>query len=267
MLGLYASRWKLPKRLFKGPSYVGLDGKSLSWEIDEDKVNLRMQTYLMFPRKTVLDLFAGKGYLSWLYAKHGCEKLICVEKSEKYFKVLKENLSEFEGKCEIEFYNMDNLKFLEKNLSRDEPITHVDFDAYGSPAKQVKKFFENYQPKSFLLCFLTDGLIYNFRRLSNLNLREYYLQDFMVKHGKCRSIQHLGEYCQKIQENFMNIVAMTHNLQSYPIYFKINSRKTASYSCYLFLPKIVGNVDFKRYVGLKTVEPFPEKGKMVVEDG
>lgn len=254
----------MPRKLFQGPSYVGKDGYKLE-QADQDKINLRMQVYLMFPRKTVLDLFSGKGFLAYLYAKHGCEKLICVEKDKRFFQVLKENLAEFKNKCPIEFYNMDNMEFLEKNLSLDEPITHVDFDAFGSPTAQVKKFFQVYSPKSFLICFLTDGFILNFRRLSNTNLEKHYLQSFPVKHGKFKSIQHLGEYCQKIQENFMNILAMHHGLQSYPIYFKINARCSSAYSCYLFLPKVVGNVDFKRYVGLKTMEKAGEKGKKALE--
>ncbi|MCX8176518.1 MAG: RsmD family RNA methyltransferase [Candidatus Bathyarchaeota archaeon] len=254
---LYSSRWRLPKKFFQGPSYVGESGVLVE-EVDRDKVDLRMQVYLQFPRKTVLDLFAGKGCLAYLYVKYGCERLICVEKDKRFFQVLRENLGKFKGKCEIEFFNMDNIEFLEKNLSPSEPVSHVDFDAFGSPSEQVKKFFQVYRLKTFLLCFLTDGFILNFRRLSNINLKKHYLQDFSVKHGEFKSVQHLGEYCQKIQENFMNILAMSYNLQTYPVYFKVNLRCTATYSCYLFMPKIVGNVDFKRYVGLKTLEKLCE---------
>ena len=249
------TRWKLPKSLFQGPRYRVSDG-FISEEVDEEKISFRMQVYRMFPQKIVLDLFAGKGYLSWLYATHGCEKLICVEKNSEYFKVLKQNLAKFDGK--VEFFNMDNLDWLENCLEKiREPITYVDFDAFGCPTPQIKKFFEKYPINHALTISVTDGLIYNFRRISNLDLSEYYLQDFYLNPksiGKPKSIQNLGEYCIQIQKQFMDILCMRFDAQAFPLYFKINSRNTAIYSSYLILPKIVGVADFKRYVGLRVVK-------------
>ena len=247
------TRWSLPKKLFQGPAYEGLGGP-LSVEADRDKVDLRLQVYRMFPQKVVLDLFAGKGYLAWLYAKHGCEKIVCVEKNKKYFEVLKRNMAEFDGR--IVLVNMDNLEWLEEKLNPDEQITYVDFDAFGVPTPQIKKFFMRYPIRHGLIVSITDGLIYNFRRMSNVDLRKHYLQDFYldVEAGKPKSIQNLGEYCIQIQKQFMDILCMRYNAQAFPLYFKVNSRHTAVYSSYLILPKLVGVTDFKRYVGLRVVK-------------
>ncbi|RLG92251.1 MAG: hypothetical protein DRO36_02010 [Candidatus Hecatellales archaeon] len=247
------TRWSLPKKLFQGPAYEGLGGP-LSVEADRDKVDLRLQVYRMFPQKVVLDLFAGKGYLAWLYAKHGCEKIVCVEKNKKYFEVLKRNMAEFDGR--IVLVNMDNLEWLEEKLNPDEQITYVDFDAFGVPTPQIKKFFMRYPIRHGLIVSITDGLIYNFRRMSNVDLRKHYLQDFYldVEAGKPKSIQNLGEYCIQIQKQFMDILCMRYNAQAFPLYFKVNSRHAAVYSSYLILPKLVGVTDFKRYVGLRVVK-------------
>lgn len=244
------SRWRLPRKLFQGPAYEGSDG-FLSEEADGEKLNLRMQAFKLMPHETVLDLYAGKGFLAWLYGKH-CRRLICVEKDPAYFKVLKRNLAEFRH---VELYNCDNLKFLAGKLRRDERLTFVDFDAYGIPALQIQRFFQAYPIRHALIIALTDGLILNFRRLSNADLRKYYLQDFPVENpGEICSIQELGEYCFHIQRQLIDILAMKYEAQAWPLYFKVNSRCTAAYSAYMVLPKIVGAADFKRYVGLRRVK-------------
>ena len=229
-------------------------------EADEAKISLRMQVYeATGPHKTVLDLFAGKGYMAWLYAKHGCEKLICVERNREYFKVLKENLAELSGRVTVKPYRMDNLRWLEECLNPEEPISWVDFDAFGSPALQIQKFFSRYPVRRMLTIAVTDGIILNFRRLSNANLRRLYLQDFYVspelgKPGEIGSVQGLGEYWAEIQKGLINILAMRFGFQAYPIFFKVNSRATAIYSAYLCLPKLRGVADFKRYAGLRVVK-------------
>jgi len=243
------SRWSLPRRLFQGPAYEGVGG-ALSREADEEKVSLRMQTYSLWPQHTVLDLYAGKGYLSWLYARHGCKKIVCVEKDERYFRVLKQNMAEFKGKAVL--MQGSNLEFLENQLDPDEQVTYVDFDAFGVPTIQIQKFFEKYPIRHSLVMAVTDGVIFNFRRLSNTDLHRYYLQDFLIEQVRaCKSIQDLGEYCIQIQRQFIDILCMKHEAQAFPLYFKVNRRCTAIYSAYMILPKIVGVVDFKRYVGLK----------------
>ena len=254
--GKAETRWRLPRRLFEGPSYEAASGR-LSVEADREKISFRLQVFeATGPHKTVLDLYAGKGYLAWLYAK-GCEKLICVEKNPKYFRVLQRNLSEYGGK--VALYCMDNLKWLECCLNVEEPITFVDFDAYGTPALQIQRFFAKYPVRRLMVACLTDGLIFNLRRMSNADLRRLYLQDFYLdglagKPREPKSIQELGEYVFRIQSGLLDVLAMRFGFQAYPLYFKVNKRCTASYSAYLLLPKLVGAADFKRYVGLRVAK-------------
>ncbi|MHC1586086.1 MAG: RsmD family RNA methyltransferase [Candidatus Hecatellaceae archaeon] len=250
------TKWGLPRSLFQGPAYQAAHGR-LSVEADVEKISLRMQVYQATgPHRTVLDLFAGKGYLAWLYAKHGCEKLICIEKDPAYFQALTRNLAEFSRK--VSLHNMDNLRWLDECLEAEEPITYVDFDAFGSPAVQIQRFFAKYPVRGAIAVSLTDGIIMNFRRLSNADLRRLYLQDFYVdpnlEPGKPKSIQNLGEYWAEIQKGLISILAMRFGFQAFPLYFKVNRRRTAIYSAYLVLPKILGEVDFKRYVGLRVMK-------------
>jgi len=56
-------KWSLPSKLFQGPAYEASSGK-LSVEADREKISFRMQVYeATGPHQTVLDLYAGKGYL------------------------------------------------------------------------------------------------------------------------------------------------------------------------------------------------------------
>jgi len=245
-------RWGLPRRLFVGPRYE-TPGSAHVEEANPAKVSLRLQAYgLLEPHETVLDLFAGKGLLSWLYAR-GCRRLVAVERDPAYFKVLRRNLRG--RRCAVCVCG-DNLEFLESGLAGVEgPITYVDFDAFGTPALQVQRFFERYRVRRALVISLTDGVLFNFRRHASADLRRYYLQDFYVGgEPDCGVTQNLGEYLFTIQSNFINILCMPRGFVAYPLYFKVNERSTAAYSSYLILPKIVGVVDFKRYVGLRRVK-------------
>jgi len=247
-------KWGLPKRFFKPKHY-----KTGSQELDPDKASLRMQTYRMFPQKCVLDLFAGKGLLSRLYAKN-CEKIICVEKDPELFKLLTMNMRSFKRKAIL--INDDNMNVLERlptilrNIGENR-ITFVDFDPYGCPTPQIQKFFEAYQPKQNLVIVLTDGMMLNFRTWSSADLQKYYLQDFYVdlgpkysKDDKYHVTRKLGEYLFTIQKNFIDILCMRHDLQAHPLFFKVKRSNTVVYSGYLIMPKLIGAVDFKKYAGI-----------------
>ena len=90
-----------------------------------DKLNLRMQVYPMLPQKTVLDLFAGRGYLSSLYAPY-CWRIICVDKDPEQICFLERNMRDYKHAVLI---NDDDLNFLE--MLDGSNVTYVDFDAYG----------------------------------------------------------------------------------------------------------------------------------------
>jgi len=250
-------RWGLPKRFFKGPRYRIAKGG----ELDPDKASLRMQVYEMFPQKLVLDLFAGKGLLSQLYAPH-CRKIICVEKNPELFKALKRNMKRFSQKAIL--INDDNMNFLAdlprilRNIG-EKTITFVDFDPYGCPTPQIQNFFDVYQPKQNVAIALTDGILLNFRTWSSADLRRYYLQDFYVdlgakysKDDRYHVTRKLGEYLFQIQKNFIDILCMRHDLQAHPLYFKVKKSNTVVYSAYLIMPKLIGVTDFKKYAGIMT---------------
>jgi len=249
-----SSRWGLPKRLFQPASLVDLS-RIPSNEVNVDKLNLRMQVYRMFPQKTVLDLFAGRGYLSSLYAPY-CWRIICVEKDSEQFRFLERNMRDYKHAVLI---NDDNLNFLE---TLDESnVTYVDFDAYGCPSFQIKKFFEKNPIRQALIISVTDGMLLNFRTWSSADLSRYYLQDFYQSlgerygdHDRYHVTRSLGEYLFEIQRRFIDILCMRYQAQANCLYFKVKPSNTVAYSAYLILPKLIGVTDFKRYVGLKELK-------------
>jgi len=100
-----------------------------------------------------LDLFAGSGEISSrLYLDF--EEIHLVEKDRKKFAQLKEKFSHLE---KIHLWQVNNLDFLKEHLRSIPEITLVDFDAYGSPNRQILEFFKNYSFKNSLLVFATDG--------------------------------------------------------------------------------------------------------------
>jgi len=54
---------------------------------------------------------------------------------------------------------MDNMKFLDRYVRRYPEITLVDFDAYGSPAFQIQKFFARHPISRRLIISITDGMM------------------------------------------------------------------------------------------------------------
>lgn len=105
--------------------------------------------------KVVLDLFAGRGEIAARFYLGG-EELYLVEKNPKSFAFLARR---FEGKTspEVHLYCEDNLKFLAARVAGLSRINLVDFDAYGSPNRQIKRFFSLYRVREPMLVFATDG--------------------------------------------------------------------------------------------------------------
>jgi len=103
---------------------------------------------------TALDLFAGNGEIAGsLYL--GFEALHCVEKDPlKFHRLEKISAS---SRSNIHLHMMDNNEFLETRVHEIPGINLVDFDAYGSPNPQIRKFFANYKLTQPSLVFATDG--------------------------------------------------------------------------------------------------------------
>jgi hypothetical protein len=104
---------------------------------------------------TVLELFAGKGNLSKNVWAPKASKLILVDKRDDY---LKEAATKLKGKTHV-IVKANNLKWLENELPQEQinNLSAVDFDAFGSPAKQLNTFFDNIPIKRSMLVAVTDG--------------------------------------------------------------------------------------------------------------
>jgi len=100
-----------------------------------------------------LDLFAGTGEIaSRLYLNF--QELHLVEQDEKKFKRLEQK---FLNRPNTRLYNADNREFIQQRLRSIKRLSVVDFDAYGSPNRQIQLFFDSWRLKSPLLVFATDG--------------------------------------------------------------------------------------------------------------
>lgn len=102
---------------------------------------------------TALDLFSGRGEISSRLYRSFSE-LYCVEKDIAKFKWLEEKFKESQN---VHLFQMDNIKFLKKHLHGINSIELLDFDAYGTPNKTIKTFFEIYPVREKIVIFATDG--------------------------------------------------------------------------------------------------------------
>jgi hypothetical protein len=104
---------------------------------------------------TVLELFAGKGNLSKDVWAPKASNLILVDKRADY---LEEAASKLKGKSHV-IVKANNLRWLEKELPQEQidNLRAVDFDAFGSPAKQLNAFFNNTPIKRSMIVAVTDG--------------------------------------------------------------------------------------------------------------
>jgi len=110
----------------------------------------------LIEKNVALDLFAGRGEIaSRVYSDF--QRLYLVEKDGGKFALLKERLKAHSG---ARVCRMDNLKFIAQELPRvfaGSDLNLVDFDAYGSPNRQVQAFFSNWRVRGRILVFATDG--------------------------------------------------------------------------------------------------------------
>jgi hypothetical protein len=104
-------------------------------------------------KSAAIDFYSGTGAIaSRLYRDF--RELHLVERDPKKLARLER---EFSGCPGARVWAMDNIEFITKNLAAVPDPGLVDFDAYGSPNKPIKLFFENRTLKRPLLVFATDG--------------------------------------------------------------------------------------------------------------
>ncbi len=105
------------------------------------------------PKRVALDLFSGKGEIA-RRAYLDFPELHLVEKNPRQVELLKAG---FAGLTRARIWEMDNLEFLQKHLPGFPGLSLVDFDAYGSPNKQIQAFFSACKIREPILIFATDG--------------------------------------------------------------------------------------------------------------
>lgn len=101
---------------------------------------------------TILELFAGRGYLTEkLYSKF-CVKGILVEKKNY------DELTRFKSRRYTIFIK-NNEKFLKEDLNRLDlnDMTLIDFDAFGTPIPAIHIFFRNFKVTKPFFLTLTDA--------------------------------------------------------------------------------------------------------------
>lgn len=125
-------------------------------KLNPAKAEQRRRLISKMPRGTVLELYAGKGYLTRdVYAKKA-KRVILVDKDKKALSQAERRLK---GKVRREIYAGDNRKWIqEKMVDVDlSDLVAVDFDAFGSPMDAMAAFFDNYRVRRPLYVSLTDG--------------------------------------------------------------------------------------------------------------
>jgi hypothetical protein len=129
-------------------------------EIDPLKLAYRLESICHCDkRKLAIDLFSGKGQLSFWY-KRLFRNVIRVDKES------------YDG---IEYCQKARI-FLTDNLSKYCEFDFIDFDDEGCPGKEIQLFFSLIESKKepFILC-LTDGMGLHFKLRGKTNLYDYYL--------------------------------------------------------------------------------------------
>jgi len=212
-------------------------------ESQEIKLQLRQDAVQHLSKHgTIVDLFAGEGIVSEIYKPHA-ERLILVDDDKRKLGSAKRRLQN----GSVEYFNMDNFKFMEEILPSIRNLTLVDFDPYGSVGKHLQAFFNAYPVKhQFILC-LTDGATKDIRGIMQDDAwREHYLSDR----------KEVGKYdWPDLIEALLRKLGSTHGFEIRQINGGWNSDYGAWYASYLIQPKGVGKAELQDLPGLYLVEP------------
>jgi len=132
-----------------------------------------------FSGGTVLELFAGKGHLSKQVWAPKANKLVMVDKNQDF---LKQAEKEVKHKPH-EIVKMNNLKWLDKVLPEEQirNLKVVDFDAFGSPAESMRKFFDNHEIDKRMLIAVTDGSCIYMKVGDRVKTREFCKRNYGVQ--------------------------------------------------------------------------------------
>lgn len=197
-------------------------------ELDEDKLTQRLEAAKKARKPLSLELYGGKGSLTGYY-KDIFDRVFLVEENTAKAGLLKRRL----GTGNV--FVGDNGDFVEEHLEEVMDFSLVDFDAYGSPAKLIQRFFQKIAGKkasAFILC-ITDGALGVFTIRGFINLYQHYLQgeDKVIK-----VTDEMYESFHKIVDEFIRRVAKRHGFIAEKINGVRNSRRTAYYAAYSVKP-------------------------------
>lgn len=142
----------------------------------------------------ILELYGAGGILGQLYKKEFPEA--------KFVKVdyQKEVNKEIINDPNVEFFLMDNNKFVDKYLEQIEPFDIVDFDAYGSPNYLIKKFFEKRNFKRDFIVNFTDGLGLYMKRNKNVK----YEERFLMREDEVPDLRHPWRHHLELSDTFLH---------------------------------------------------------------
>ena len=105
---------------------------------------------------TALEVFGGKGNVTKTVYAGKLDKTVLIDKDQHSLKQADKKLK---GRIKRETVAADNLDWLENEMNpRDlKNLKVIDFDAYGSPADQIRAFFDNFPIRKSLFVAVTDG--------------------------------------------------------------------------------------------------------------
>jgi len=119
------------------------------------KVEQRRRVVERMPRGAVLELYAGKGYLTKEVYSKKATRVILVDSDKK---ALQSANTRLKGRVRKEIYVGNNKKWIEEmDPAEFKDLTLVDFDAFGTPTETMSNFFDHYPIKKPLYVTATDG--------------------------------------------------------------------------------------------------------------
>jgi len=184
------------------------------------------------PRGTVLELYAGKGYLTRDVYAGKASRVILVDKDKRALGQAERRLK---GKVRREIYVGDNRAWIRDRMQGVDlsDLVAVDFDAFGSPTDTMQVFFDHYKVRGPLYVSLTDGsaLSYSFHRAGAgpVMARKHYhsrigREDMGTLRGQVKMIDH-----------FMKEEGKKHGFTAEPVSIAKGHQKTL-YAGYLLKP-------------------------------
>ncbi|NCB44234.1 MAG: hypothetical protein EOM59_16695 [Clostridia bacterium] len=137
-------------------------------EIEIKKLIYRIEAIIKLKkRKKCLDLFAGRGSLSYWY-KRNFDQVITNDK--QVFDDIEHN------------YNMDAIKFIKTELVNHLDFDFIDFDDEGCPSKEIQEFFKiiKHKKKDPFVIAITDGQGLNLKSMGKIN----FFKTYMIREDK-----------------------------------------------------------------------------------